>query len=105
MTIEMKLITALCEQLGFDVEVIKTKKGNSYDSYGLSPWKVEVAEFENGKWYEYDTECKLTKRDGKVDPVTPSLATIAPSPLAQFQAGYEYQLSLSTKEIDNEKMV
>jgi hypothetical protein len=106
MTIEMKLITALCERLGLKAEVIKTKKGKPYNSYGLSPWKVDVSEFEDGKWYEYNTECKLTEMDVKVDPVTPdisSLAVIAPSPLAQFQAGYEYQLSLSTKEIDHDK--
>ena len=61
MTNEMKLLTALCDALGLKVEVIKTKKGRPYNSYGLSPWRVDVSEFEDGKWYEYNTEYKLTK--------------------------------------------
>jgi hypothetical protein len=93
MTNEMKLITALCDALGFDVEKVcvnqdsirQSEAGNlarlrggcfGYGGAAIEPrYQIEPI-------YEY----KLTKR------------STTPFPLAQFEAGHKYQSQLNDKD-------
>lgn len=61
-----KLLRALIDALGFEVETARTKKGQPYASLASSPAGVDVHKFVDGLFYEYDVDCKVTKKASTV---------------------------------------
>ena len=60
-----KLLRAFIEASGFDIEEVRTPKGQAFESLSYSPAGIKVTKV-NGKWFAATIDYKVTKKNADI---------------------------------------